>query len=75
MKNNNIESTQESHTKQSLLQTINWTTKRRLVIDDVKCNCYDVDVKYLGKQNFIEKLIVGGEINKISDVFKLDKEH
>jgi hypothetical protein len=74
MKNNNIESTQETHTKQSHLQTINWTTKRRLVID-VECNCYDVDVKYLGKQKFIKKLLGDGEINKLSDVFKLDKEH
>ncbi len=47
-------------------------TKKRLVVDDDK-NCYAVDLKYLGKQNLIKKLVGERKIEKLSDVFKPDK--
>jgi hypothetical protein len=46
-------------------------TKKRLVVDDDK-NCYAVDLKYLGKQNLIKKLVGERKIEKLSDVFKPD---
>jgi hypothetical protein len=46
-------------------------TKKRLVVDDDK-NCYAVDLKYLGKQNLIKKLVGERKIEKLSDVFKQD---
>jgi hypothetical protein len=49
-------------------------SNRRLVKDD-DGYCYAVDVKYLGKQNLIKKLVGERKIEKLIDVFKPDLEH
>jgi len=46
-------------------------SNRRLVKDE-DGYCFAVDVKYLGKQNLIKKLVGDRKIEKISDVFKPD---
>jgi hypothetical protein len=46
-------------------------TKKRLVVD-VDKNCYAVELKYLGKQNLIKKLVGDRKLERLSDVFKPD---
>jgi ATP-dependent protease HslVU (ClpYQ) peptidase subunit len=49
-------------------------SNRRLVKDE-DGYCYAVNVKYLGKQNLIKKLVGERKIEKLSDVVKPDLEH
>jgi hypothetical protein len=46
-------------------------TKKRLVVDEDK-NCYAVELKYLGKQNLIKKLVGDRKLERLTDVFTPD---
>jgi hypothetical protein len=63
-----------SFTNITALMSHIFDSNRRLVKDD-DGYCYAVDVKYLGKQNLIKKLVGERKIEKLIDVFKPDLEH
>jgi hypothetical protein len=55
---------------EALMNRITDTTKR-LVVDEDK-NCYAVELKYLGNQNLIKKLVGDRKLERLVDVFKPD---